>query len=479
MRTRRLYALFGLLAALLGMAAGHFVAALLDPASSPVLAVGSAVIDLTPTPVKEWAIAQFGTKDKPILIGSVLLGVLALAAVAGLLARRRFRYGAALLVGLVAVAAVAVLTRPTVEPRRRGAQPGHRARRRGRAVAAGPPRAWYRGRGAGWPAEAATGPQPSRRGHRDGRAGGLRRRARWHRPLDPAATAPGRGHRPAGRRGPGAGRCRKGLDDQVPGITEWVTAERGLLPGRHPPGHPGRQHRRLDADHRRRRRERAHDHVRRAARDADDRARHHPDLRLQQRRRRVRRRCSMARRTPPGPARPGRRRQQGRPDPQHRLRRDDDQHPARAGHRRPRRDDLRRHERRAAAPRARLPGADGDPRALRLHQRHQVADQADADDVRRQQEAYWTERDWATEAPIKISARIDTPRALAKLDAGENVVGGIAWCQQAGGVGKVEVQVDGGGWKQATLGPTAATTTGGSGTTAGTRSPASTASRPG
>jgi DMSO/TMAO reductase YedYZ molybdopterin-dependent catalytic subunit len=70
-----------------------------------------------------------------------------------------------------------------------------------------------------------------------------------------------------------------------------------------------------------------------------------------------------------------------------------------------------------------------------------------------QQEAYWTERDWATEAPIKISARIDTPRALAKLDAGENVVGGIAWCQQSGGVGKVEVQVDGGAWQPATLGP--------------------------
>ena len=98
MRSRPLYALFGLLAALVGTAAGHFVASLLDPASSPVLAVGSAVIDLTPTPVKEWAIAQFGTKDKPILIGSVFLGVLTLAAVAGLIARRRFRYGAALLV---------------------------------------------------------------------------------------------------------------------------------------------------------------------------------------------------------------------------------------------------------------------------------------------------------------------------------------------------------------------------------------------
>ena len=33
-------------------------------------------------------------------------------------------------------------------------------------------------------------------------------------------------------------------------------------------------------------------------------------------------------------------------------------------------------------------------------------------------QAYWTERDWATDAPIKISSRIDTPKPLAELDAG-------------------------------------------------------------
>ena len=69
------------------------------------------------------------------------------------------------------------------------------------------------------------------------------------------------------------------------------------------------------------------------------------------------------------------------------------------------------------------------------------------------EQAYWTDRDWATDAPIKISARIDTPRALAKLDAGETIIGGIAWASTTGGVAKVEVQVDGGGWKEATLGP--------------------------
>ena len=58
------YALFGVLATLVGMAAGHLVASLLNPASSPVLAVGSQVIDLTPTPMKEWAIRNFGCNDK-------------------------------------------------------------------------------------------------------------------------------------------------------------------------------------------------------------------------------------------------------------------------------------------------------------------------------------------------------------------------------------------------------------------------------
>ena len=62
--TRLLQALYGILATLVGMAAAHLVAALTVPAASPVLAVGSTVIDLTPTPVKEWAIRTFGTADK-------------------------------------------------------------------------------------------------------------------------------------------------------------------------------------------------------------------------------------------------------------------------------------------------------------------------------------------------------------------------------------------------------------------------------
>ena len=100
--------LSGILAALAGTAVGHLVAALTVPASSPVLAVGTAVINLTPTPLKVWAVRELGTKDKPVLIGSVLLGTLVLAGVAGHDRRADgFVLGAVLLVALVAAAGTA------------------------------------------------------------------------------------------------------------------------------------------------------------------------------------------------------------------------------------------------------------------------------------------------------------------------------------------------------------------------------------
>jgi DMSO/TMAO reductase YedYZ molybdopterin-dependent catalytic subunit len=111
--TRLLQALYGVLATLVGMAAAHLVATLTVPAASPVLAVGSTVIDLTPTPVKEWAIRTFGTADKPILIGSVLVVVLILAGIAGIVAARRLTLGITMLVGLAGVAGVLALLRPS------------------------------------------------------------------------------------------------------------------------------------------------------------------------------------------------------------------------------------------------------------------------------------------------------------------------------------------------------------------------------
>jgi DMSO/TMAO reductase YedYZ molybdopterin-dependent catalytic subunit len=66
-------------------------------------------------------------------------------------------------------------------------------------------------------------------------------------------------------------------------------------------------------------------------------------------------------------------------------------------------------------------------------------------------DAYWTERGWAEEGPVKTQSRIDTPRGGSELSSGRVRVGGVAWAQHTG-IERVEVQVDGGKWSQATLG---------------------------
>jgi DMSO/TMAO reductase YedYZ molybdopterin-dependent catalytic subunit len=106
------YAVGGLLAAGAGMALGHLVAAFVSPSASPVLAVGSAVIDATPTPVKEWAVQTLGTADKPVLLASVAAVTAAAAAAIGLVSRRRPALAQALLVLLAALAGLAAMTRP-------------------------------------------------------------------------------------------------------------------------------------------------------------------------------------------------------------------------------------------------------------------------------------------------------------------------------------------------------------------------------
>jgi DMSO/TMAO reductase YedYZ molybdopterin-dependent catalytic subunit len=103
------YALGTLLAALAGVGVGHLVAALVSPQASPVAAVGSTVVDATPTPVKEWAVSTFGTADKAVLVVSVSVVTLLAAALVGLVARRHRALGLALL-GLLAVAPIVAAT---------------------------------------------------------------------------------------------------------------------------------------------------------------------------------------------------------------------------------------------------------------------------------------------------------------------------------------------------------------------------------
>jgi DMSO/TMAO reductase YedYZ molybdopterin-dependent catalytic subunit len=63
---------------------------------------------------------------------------------------------------------------------------------------------------------------------------------------------------------------------------------------------------------------------------------------------------------------------------------------------------------------------------------------------------YWLQRGWAQKGPIKTQSRIDSPRGFAALPAGRVTVAGIAWSQPTG-VGRVEVSMDGGPWQEAEL----------------------------
>jgi len=62
---------------------------------------------------------------------------------------------------------------------------------------------------------------------------------------------------------------------------------------------------------------------------------------------------------------------------------------------------------------------------------------------------YWVERGWSAEARPQIVSMIDTVATNSLVD-GKVPVGGIAWAGDRG-IHKVEVQVDGGEWVEATL----------------------------
>ena len=66
------------------------------------------------------------------------------------------------------------------------------------------------------------------------------------------------------------------------------------------------------------------------------------------------------------------------------------------------------------------------------------------------QRAYWTQRGYAAQAPIKTESRIDVPRPLAQVPAGRVPVAGVAWAPHRG-ISAVEVSVDNGPWHAATL----------------------------
>jgi hypothetical protein len=64
------------------------------------------------------------------------------------------------------------------------------------------------------------------------------------------------------------------------------------------------------------------------------------------------------------------------------------------------------------------------------------------------EQAYWVQRGWAQQGPIKTGSRIDVPGGSVR--AGRTPVAGVAWAQHKG-IEAVHVRVDRGPWQQARL----------------------------
>ena len=121
MTARDKKALAGVAAAAVALGVTQLVAVAFGPEADARTAVGSAVIDLTPGPVKEFAIQTFGTADKLVLSLAVLAVVGVIAAVAGAAESRRVPVGSAAIVlagiaGCAAVLSRAGATMPDIVP---------------------------------------------------------------------------------------------------------------------------------------------------------------------------------------------------------------------------------------------------------------------------------------------------------------------------------------------------------------------------
>ncbi len=98
-------ALAGLLAAGVALGVAELAAAITGAQGAPVIAVGETAINLTPIPVKDFAIVHFGSHDKEALIAGIVVLLAGCAALLGVLAVRRIGYG---LAGLAVFAGVGV-----------------------------------------------------------------------------------------------------------------------------------------------------------------------------------------------------------------------------------------------------------------------------------------------------------------------------------------------------------------------------------
>ncbi len=113
MRSRALY---GLAAAAVAVGVTQLLAAPFGRGADALNAVGSAVVDLTPGPVKEWAIQTFGTSDKLFLSVTMIAVIAVLAAAAGAWETPRRPVGSVLIAAAGAAGCAAILSRPDGGP---------------------------------------------------------------------------------------------------------------------------------------------------------------------------------------------------------------------------------------------------------------------------------------------------------------------------------------------------------------------------
>ncbi|SNT50258.1 DMSO/TMAO reductase YedYZ, molybdopterin-dependent catalytic subunit [Asanoa hainanensis] len=103
----------GVVSAAIGVSTGQVIAAISNPESGPVYAVGAMTIDATPARVKEFAVRTAGTFDKPLLLAGVVVVLAAVAAFVGLAAARQRWPGFVGMAVLGGIAVVAAVTRPS------------------------------------------------------------------------------------------------------------------------------------------------------------------------------------------------------------------------------------------------------------------------------------------------------------------------------------------------------------------------------
>jgi len=111
--SRRWGALLGLVATGVGLGVAEFVASLNRLWVSPVVPVAEEFVDWTPKWLRDWAIEQFGTSDKAVLVFGALVTIALVGVVIGILAMRGERWAAfALTAAIGLVGGFAVLIRP-------------------------------------------------------------------------------------------------------------------------------------------------------------------------------------------------------------------------------------------------------------------------------------------------------------------------------------------------------------------------------